>query len=126
MTALTAPGGGILAMAPIVNGLMIMEPVNGASTATASTICGTPPFGCSISFQYWLDLDAAEAAHPGVFIKQPLVIEANIDWSDIRRRPGPPRRLPLPSRCARGCRRSSPPNGPARRAGVTPGPFPFD
>jgi hypothetical protein len=30
---------------------------------------------CSVTGHFWLDLDAAEAAHPGIFINQPLVVE---------------------------------------------------
>jgi hypothetical protein len=28
-----------------------------------------------VSGHFWVDLDAAETAHPGMFIKQPLVIQ---------------------------------------------------
>ncbi len=33
-----------------------------------------PTSGCTVSGTWWLDLDAAEVAHPGVFIRQPLTI----------------------------------------------------
>ena len=33
---------------------------------------------CTLASQWWLDLDAAEAAHPGMFKGQPLVITVRI------------------------------------------------
>ncbi len=83
-------GAGTLTVAPLVNGLAILEPVDGGSTVAAGTQCGNPPEGCSLSFQYWLDLDAAEAANPGMFIKQPLVIDVQAGWTGIGGGPAPP------------------------------------
>jgi hypothetical protein len=74
---------GTLTVAPLVNGLAIAEPVNGGTTAPARNLCLNTQFepsSCLLSLQYWLDLDAAEAAHPGVFIKQPLVIDGQVGW----------------------------------------------
>jgi hypothetical protein len=83
-------GAGKLTLVPIVNGLAIMEPVDTGSTVASRLVCGSAPEGCSLSAQYWLDLDAAEAAHPGVFIKQPLVIEGRAGWGSFGGPPIPP------------------------------------
>jgi hypothetical protein len=40
--------------------------------------CGfynTAPIACAVAGTFWLDLDAAELANPGMFIGQPLVVE---------------------------------------------------
>jgi len=34
-------------------------------------------------------LDAAEASHPGVFIKQPIVIDVVATWGPVTPDPGP-------------------------------------
>lgn len=36
--------------------------------------------GCHLSHTWWLDLDVAEAAHPGAFIGQPIVVELGAYW----------------------------------------------
>ena len=54
-----------------VNGYEI-EPLDSGGSSQFLTFCnGTP---CTLTAAWWLDLDAAEAAHPGIFIKQPLTV----------------------------------------------------
>jgi hypothetical protein len=55
---------------PFVNGIH-PAPTEEFITPSTDTPLAVP---CSISGIFWLDLDAAEAAHPGVFIGQPLVV----------------------------------------------------
>jgi hypothetical protein len=70
----TGNSAGVIGVGPIINGLaLVMEP-----TATHIQLSDCPSLSlnrCSVTGHFWLDLDAAEVAHPGVFIKQPLVIE---------------------------------------------------
>ena len=75
------PFAGLMTMRPIVNGLQLMEPTNAGSTEPTTVYCGTPSNACPLSYEFWLDLDAAEAAHPGMFIKQPLVIEFQLGYA---------------------------------------------
>jgi hypothetical protein len=35
--------------------------------------------GCTLTTTHWLDIDAAEVAHPGAFVNQPITIE--LDYS---------------------------------------------
>ena len=78
--------GGIAPLAPFVarmvadvNGVL-MEPV-GSPLGPIMDCGGTgmsplpPMFGCTLSATFWMDLDQAEAASPGVFIKQPLTVK---------------------------------------------------
>lgn len=78
---------GAISLIPIVNGLLIMEPTNTGTTMSARMVCGDGPFGCTLTAQFWLDLENAEAAHPGMFLKQPLVIDGQAGWGLIG---GPP------------------------------------
>lgn len=69
----TGNSAGVIGVGPLINGLaLVMEP-----TATHLQLADCPGTTnrCTATGQFWLDLDAAEAAHPGVFINQPLVIE---------------------------------------------------
>jgi hypothetical protein len=69
----TGSSAGFIGVGPVINGLaLVMEP-----TATHLQLADCPGTTnrCTATGQFWLDLDAAEAAHPGVFINQPLVIE---------------------------------------------------
>lgn len=61
---------------PQVNGVAF-EPTDDVGNGTGmSVICPAgQPFGCTGSSHWWLDLDAAEAAHPGTIINQPLNVE---------------------------------------------------
>ena len=61
---------------PRVNGVAL-EPTDDFGTGVSmSVICPDGQLiGCSGSAHWWLDLDAAEAAHPGEIINQPLNIE---------------------------------------------------
>ena len=65
---------GAIGVGPVINGLaLVMEP-----TTTHIQLADCPSLSlnrCTATGHFWLDLDAAEAAHPGVFINQPLVIE---------------------------------------------------
>ncbi len=58
-----------------VNGVL-MEPLpSGPFGAVQSCVdIGFGASGCTISGTWWLDLDAAEAASPGVFLRKPLTI----------------------------------------------------
>ncbi len=57
---------------PTVNGVD-MELINGAGLGVDfSQECGTT--FCTLTGMWWLDLDAAEAAHPGMFKGRPLNI----------------------------------------------------
>ena len=75
------PGAPVtLSMFPDVNGVL-MEPdaSGGVSGPGPLEDCGgfginPPAFSCTLTGTWWLDLDAAEAANPGVFINQPLVV----------------------------------------------------
>jgi len=69
-------GGADLALVPRVNGLSVMEPMRlpAAVTLQAGNLCDAGN-ACTASSEWWLDLDAAEAANPGVFVGQPLVVE---------------------------------------------------
>ncbi len=68
-----------LALKAHVNGIP-MEPHSAAAIGLgAIQHCdtgqpGVAPLGCTVSGIWWLDLDAAEAASPGGFIRQPLII----------------------------------------------------
>lgn len=79
-TAATSTGNanGFLSVVPIVNGLRIAEPTNAGTAVAAVAECFST---CTSTSHFWLDLDAAEAAHPGVFIKQPLVVELEATWT---------------------------------------------
>jgi hypothetical protein len=57
-----------ISVGPLVNGI----PMHSADAAVAN--CSTGEFGCTASGHWWMDLDAAEAANPGSFIGQPLVL----------------------------------------------------
>jgi hypothetical protein len=59
-----------LVIQPAVNGIT-MEP-SGYNSAVVDCVGG---FVCTATGQWFLDLDAAEIANPGMFIGQPLAIE---------------------------------------------------
>jgi hypothetical protein len=70
---------GSLGVRPIVNGQLLMEPLAGGSSAHAiSTTCNPTYINCTIVGDWWLDLDQAEAAFPGMFINVPLTIDATV------------------------------------------------
>ena len=64
-----SPSSSYLYLRTDVNGYEI-EPLSGGSSQVL-TDCNGP---CTLTAAWWLDLDAAEAAHPGVFINQPLTV----------------------------------------------------
>jgi hypothetical protein len=64
-----------LAIGVTVNGINVQP--NPASAQQNVIDCGlvdTPPAGCTIVGTFWLDIDAAELANPGMFVGQPLTI----------------------------------------------------
>ena len=63
------PGG--LTFGVVVNGFDA-EPHTVCCGPFYTQACGT---ACTHTGSWWLDLDAAEAAHPGVYIGQPLTIQ---------------------------------------------------
>jgi hypothetical protein len=58
---------GVLEIRPLVNDVAVEGGV-------VSVACQPGLVHCSVSGSWWLDVDAAEAANPGVFVKQPLVV----------------------------------------------------
>lgn len=65
--------GNVVGVRPLVNGLAILEPGSGHQFMHA---CSSSYINCTTVGRFWLDLDAAEAANPGLFINQPLNIDA--------------------------------------------------
>jgi hypothetical protein len=61
---------------PRVNGVFL-EPTDdfGNGNSMGINCPSTATFGCTGGAHWWLDLDAAEAAHPGTFLNQPLNID---------------------------------------------------
>jgi hypothetical protein len=58
---------GVIEMRPLVNDVAVEGPI-------VSVSCQPSLLHCSMSGTWWVDIDAAEAANPGVFVKQPLVV----------------------------------------------------
>lgn len=89
---LTSMGAGEHAyIKPRVNGVYF-EPTDdfGNGAAAAGVNCPTTAtLTCSASGSWWIDLDAAEAEHPGTFIGQPLVIELLGFTNSFNGLPGP-------------------------------------
>jgi hypothetical protein len=81
----TMTTGGLAPLAPFIASMVAnvngvpMEPV-GSPFGPIMDCGGTgmsplpPMFGCTLTASFWMDLDQAEAASPGVFIKQPLTV----------------------------------------------------
>jgi hypothetical protein len=65
----------------LVNGMAIMEPTSGGTTIPAGG--ANTSTGNTVGSEFWLDLDAAEAANHGGFIKQPLTIELQVMWPSL-------------------------------------------
>ncbi len=80
VTVPTAPSNGSLSGVAVVNGLTILEPSKLETTITAVETCSTPLIPCLLNGHFWLDLDAAEAAHPGVFMGKPIVVEVQAQF----------------------------------------------
>jgi hypothetical protein len=60
---------------PMINGVPV-EPVRGDGIAEVNCPAATSRADyCSTTGTWWLDIDAAEAANPGMFIGKPLAIE---------------------------------------------------
>jgi hypothetical protein len=59
--------GSLIGILPTVNGWGV-EPFSSAVAYCTNQLCDTA------AGSWWLDLDAAEAAHPGVFVGQPLLV----------------------------------------------------
>jgi len=64
----TAPGGAWLIVSVKANGIA-MEPTDSLGDSKIQTPCQP---ACSLSGTWWLDLDLAEVAHPGMFINVPI------------------------------------------------------
>jgi hypothetical protein len=72
---------GTIILRPTVNGLAILEPLpSGVIDYAFKMHFGLGNWGQT--YAYWVDLDAAEAAHPGMFIGQPLVIEVEAEYEN--------------------------------------------
>ena len=80
------PPGDTMAMFPTVNGLGFQPDLSKPEASQVWKGCRNPyltPDGsgdypvCGFTGIWWLDLDAAEAAHPGLIIGQPLVVRLN-------------------------------------------------
>lgn len=78
------PPGDTMAMFPTVNGIGFQPDLSKPEASKVWKGCRNPyltPDGsgdypvCGFTGTWWLDLDTAEAAHPGVLIGQPLVIQ---------------------------------------------------
>jgi hypothetical protein len=72
-----SPVGGVraLGMGVTVNGIAVQP--NPASPEQHVIDCGltdSPPATCTLVGTFWLDIDAAELANPGVFVGQPLSV----------------------------------------------------
>jgi len=59
---------------PVVNGIF-MEPSRDVTSFSLSQQCPADIAFCTVSGMFWLDLDVAEAIHPGKFIGKPLTIK---------------------------------------------------
>jgi len=65
---------------PLVNGVAFM---NGA-TDSSIDCPGSPGTSCPVTLMWWLDLDSAESAHPGLIIGRPLNVKLDaLDTSGI-------------------------------------------
>jgi hypothetical protein len=89
---LTSLGAGENAyIKPVVSGVAF-EPTddigNGASPAGVNCP-DTATVTCSASGSWWLDLDAAEAAHPGTILGKPLIVELKGFTNAFNGIPGP-------------------------------------
>jgi len=75
---------------PRVNGVSF-EPTDdiGHGSGVAVNCPSTATFTCTASGSWWIDLDAAEAANPGQFIGQPLVVELLGATNQFTGVPGP-------------------------------------
>jgi hypothetical protein len=79
---ITAGGGApiCIGLQATVNGVLPEPSAGAATTAIAVQDCGgcnaqaVPDSLCSTTGTWWLDLDAAELANPGVFINQPISV----------------------------------------------------
>jgi hypothetical protein len=71
----TAAGMRVLGMTLTVNGVTAQP--NPFSAYQFLTDCGyvdTDPIACSVTGTFWIDIDAAELANPGMFVGQPLTV----------------------------------------------------
>ena len=69
----TNGSGGVAGVNFTVNGIAFYGGVGGFLGET-SVPCPSGSTICGVTWTYWIDIDAAEASNPGVFIDQPLVI----------------------------------------------------
>ncbi len=84
------PPGDMMTMFPDVNGLGMQPDPSSPSAAQVYKMCFNPYFQpdgsgdypvCLFSATWWLDLDAAEATHPGTLIGKPLLVTLNTTTS---------------------------------------------
>jgi hypothetical protein len=66
-------GLAVISARPTVNGITI-EPTSGVTHFSMVQQCPSNVTFCTITGIFWLDLDAAEDAHKGMFLGQPLDI----------------------------------------------------
>jgi len=66
-------GPAVIDASPTVNGIG-MEPSAGITHFSISQQCPANVTFCTVNGTFWLDLDAAEAAHKGMFLGKPLNI----------------------------------------------------
>jgi hypothetical protein len=66
-------GPAVIDASPTVNGVT-MEPGSGATHFSMTQQCPSNITFCTVTGMFWLDLDAAEAAHKGIFLGKPLNI----------------------------------------------------
>jgi hypothetical protein len=63
---------------PTINGFLVEPKFNAGDPDTAQVNCPTLavpfPLSCTTTGTWWLDIDAAEAAHPGMFVGKALTI----------------------------------------------------
>lgn len=60
-------------ISPTVNGITV-EPASSALALVNCPTISSTSFACTVTGTWWLDIDAAEAAHAGMFVGQPLNI----------------------------------------------------
>lgn len=68
----TSVAGQAMGVIARLNGLSLFEPNFGNFQVEHGCVVGT---NCTVQGRFWLDLDAAEAANPGMIIGQPLNVE---------------------------------------------------
>jgi hypothetical protein len=74
-------GPAVISASPTVNGISIEPSGHGGIThLSVGQQCPSNVTFCTITGMFWLDLDAAEDAHKGMFLGQPLDIRGLQQW----------------------------------------------